>query len=124
MSDANALRTVVPPPCDVMKPVTSMPASLKYPFSRATAKGAPYIPSAQCVTVRLTAAAWPPVNIPAISRLRVASFNKGLSNMLCLLRYRSEEHTSELQSLMRISYDVFCVKKKINMIKKTLQTIH
>src|SRR3546814_9983667 len=29
---------------------------------------------------------------------------------------RSEEHTSELQSLMRISYDVFCLKKK----KKTL----
>src|SRR3546814_1890590 len=30
---------------------------------------------------------------------------------------RSEEHTSELQSLMRISYAVFCLKKK-----KTLQT--
>src|SRR3546814_20383600 len=27
-------------------------------------------------------------------------------------RVRSEEHTSELQSLMRISYDVFCLKKK------------
>src|SRR3546814_9952162 len=27
-------------------------------------------------------------------------------------RTRSEEHTSELQSLMRISYDVFCLKKK------------
>src|SRR3546814_9695436 len=27
-------------------------------------------------------------------------------------RRRSEEHTSELQSLMRISYDVFCLKKK------------
>src|SRR3546814_7261677 len=27
-------------------------------------------------------------------------------------RSRSEEHTSELQSLMRISYDVFCLKKK------------
>src|SRR3546814_8571167 len=27
---------------------------------------------------------------------------------------RSEEHTSELQSLMRISYAVFCLKKKIN----------
>src|SRR3546814_3525019 len=26
--------------------------------------------------------------------------------------WRSEEHTSELQSLMRISYDVFCLKKK------------
>src|SRR3546814_8953416 len=29
-------------------------------------------------------------------------------------RMRSEEHTSELQSLMRISYAVFCLKKKIN----------
>src|SRR3546814_7401074 len=28
-------------------------------------------------------------------------------------RWRSEEHTSELQSLMRISYAVFCFKKKI-----------
>src|SRR3546814_14095753 len=28
---------------------------------------------------------------------------------------RSEEHTSELQSLMRISYAVFCVKKKNNL---------
>src|SRR3546814_13260874 len=27
-------------------------------------------------------------------------------------RFRSEEHTSELQSLMRISYAVFCLKKK------------
>src|SRR3546814_8716652 len=26
--------------------------------------------------------------------------------------YRSEEHTAELQSLMRISYDVFCMKKR------------
>src|SRR3546814_10049080 len=32
---------------------------------------------------------------------------------------RSEEHTSELQSLMRISYAVFCLKKKkINKLKK------
>src|SRR3546814_10762777 len=29
---------------------------------------------------------------------------------------RSEEHTSELQSLMRISYDVFCLKKKTNTV--------
>src|SRR3546814_7869275 len=28
------------------------------------------------------------------------------------MAYRSEEHTSELQSLMRISYAVFCLKKK------------
>src|SRR3546814_6826191 len=30
--------------------------------------------------------------------------------------WRSEEHTSELQSLMRISYAVFCLKKKTNKI--------
>src|SRR3546814_1835252 len=29
-------------------------------------------------------------------------------------RHRSEEHTSELQSLMRISYALFCLKKKNN----------
>src|SRR3546814_3984181 len=34
----------------------------------------------------------------------------GLVNIV--LRVRSEEHTSELQSLMRISYAVFCLKKK------------
>src|SRR3546814_1658693 len=34
---------------------------------------------------------------------------------------RSEEHTSELQSLMRISYAVFCLKKKKN--ENTLQNI-
>src|SRR3546814_5122981 len=38
--------------------------------------------------------------------------------------YRSEEHTSELQSLMRISYAVFCLKKKktyINSSKSMIQ---
>src|SRR3546814_14767028 len=33
-------------------------------------------------------------------------------DVLLLLAKRSEEHTSELQSLMRISYAVFCLKKK------------
>src|SRR3546814_9566051 len=35
---------------------------------------------------------------------------------------RTEEHTSELQSLMRISYDVFCWKKKNNK-KKNIRTM-
>src|SRR3546814_9787664 len=34
------------------------------------------------------------------------------ASSLCLSYGRSEEHTSELQSLMRISYAVFCLKKK------------
>src|SRR3546814_5159679 len=33
------------------------------------------------------------------------------AGMLAVARNRSEEHTSELQSLMRISYAVFCLKK-------------
>src|SRR3546814_1648130 len=41
---------------------------------------------------------------------------------------RSEEHTSELQTLMRISYAVFCLKKKIdemtNEIHKEIASIH
>src|SRR3546814_1859877 len=36
---------------------------------------------------------------------------------------RSEEHTSELQSLMRISYAVFCLKKKKKNKQKSIKTI-
>src|SRR3546814_8421261 len=38
------------------------------------------------------------------------------SAILALGQTRSEEHTSELQSLMRISYAVFCLKKKKNTL--------
>src|SRR3546814_1023392 len=48
-----------------------------------------------------------------------------LAAMICAIRAstagsspRSEEHTSELQSLMRISYAVFCLKKKKHTIQK------
>src|SRR3546814_6101028 len=34
---------------------------------------------------------------------------------------RSEEHTSELKSLMRISYAVFCLKKKNKQLRQTTQ---
>src|SRR3546814_9377434 len=41
-----------------------------------------------------------------------------------LRRRRSEEHTSELQSLMRISYAVFCMKKKkTNKYNTTTQNV-
>src|SRR3546814_10033453 len=39
-------------------------------------------------------------------------------------RSRSEEHTSELQSLMRISYAVFCLKKKKNKKKRIKKKQH
>src|SRR3546814_8110669 len=39
-------------------------------------------------------------------------------------RARSEEHTSELQSLMRISYAVFCLKKKIHTHTSQTFNVH
>src|SRR3546814_5550238 len=39
-----------------------------------------------------------------------------------VLEHRSEEHTSELQSLMRISYAVFCLKKKKTNTYQTIDT--
>src|SRR3546814_4794159 len=44
-----------------------------------------------------------------------------LRDLSRVFRYRSEEHTSELQSLMRISYAVFCLKKKKTNKHHTLQ---
>src|SRR3546814_9788389 len=41
-------------------------------------------------------------------------FGKHVLNVFAQPLLRSEEHTSELQSLMRISYAVFCLKKKKN----------
>src|SRR3546814_14136003 len=46
------------------------------------------------------------------ARLRLSHHARGWRDH----RYRSEEHTSELQSLMRISYAVFCLKKKTYII--------
>src|SRR3546814_3853290 len=44
---------------------------------------------------------------------KVSSSIEGIANKTNMLALnRSEEHTSELQSLMRLSYAVFCLKKK------------
>src|SRR3546814_4915282 len=42
-------------------------------------------------------------------------FNPQRMAIICEYVQRSEEHTSELQSLMRISYAVFCLKKNNNI---------
>src|SRR3546814_2935876 len=48
---------------------------------------------------------------------RIGALDRGGALRVGPQRLRSEEHTSELQSLMRISYAVFCLKKinKINL---------
>src|SRR3546814_7858621 len=48
---------------------------------------------------------------PSVAERRVSQLSTGERQRLALLRARSEEHTSELQSLMRHSYAVFCLKK-------------
>src|SRR3546814_5994750 len=51
-------------------------------------------------------------NLDAQLRDRARSWLLQLKEQLRLTTIRSEEHTSELQSLMSISYAVFCLKKK------------
>src|SRR3546814_1444645 len=49
---------------------------------------------------------------PAAARAIGERADRGIDERIEHQRTRSEEHTSELQSLMRISYAVFCLKKK------------
>src|SRR3546814_7422746 len=61
-----------------------------------------------------------------VEELRQRDQVTGLFNrqtFLHSLEDRSEEHTSELQSLMRISYAVFCLKKQIKMQHTSNNTI-
>src|SRR3546814_1274280 len=53
----------------------------------------------------------PAINPCSMQRYANAEEHPWRSRRIC--GFRSEEHTSELQSLMRISYAVFCLKKKI-----------
>src|SRR3546814_4559757 len=57
---------------------------------------------------------WPSTWTDRLGRDRTPSIpGHELAGVVSALGYgRSEEHTSELQSLMRISYAVFCLKKK------------
>src|SRR3546814_2928631 len=53
-------------------------------------------------------------------KILLLTFSRASSKEMLARAKRSEEHTSELQSLMRISYAVFCLKKKkIIVIKHT-----
>src|SRR3546814_6630348 len=61
-------------------------------------------PSAQSPSPSTTLMMWTPLHRPAVVMLLVDHPKQE--------EERSEEHTSELQSLMRISYAVFCLKKQ------------
>src|SRR3546814_5160377 len=57
------------------------------------------------------------VEFPNHQRVAAAQIGERLSQA-GPIGFRSEEHTSELQSLMRISYAVFCLKKKKHISRK------
>src|SRR3546814_9304656 len=59
-----------------------------------------------------------PVQVVETFRIHLQHLHRGIRDVV--VDARSEEHTSELQSLMRISYAVFCLKKK-NKKKHTQQ---
>src|SRR3546814_5947139 len=68
---------------------------------------------------------WRLADIGAISDLREAYRRNGdIAGNAIDEKLRSEEHTSELQSLMRISYAVFCLKKKTDLPKHIKLTRH
>src|SRR3546814_9759208 len=62
--------------------------------------------------LRIGARSRSPMSLRTLATLYLSSWNLATETW-----NRSEEHTSELQSLMRISYAVFCLKKK-NVKKK------
>src|SRR3546814_7790260 len=101
----------------IRRPPRSTRTDTLFPYTtlfRSDGNGCPQVPgtglntslshSGTAVAIALTGAGAIGVDIEPASRAR------GLLD-------RSEEHTSELQSLMRISYAVFCLKKKISTVK-------
>src|SRR3546814_4898376 len=65
------------------------------------------------------------VYIGILNPITVTEYYGGYKLLAGERRLRSEEHTSELQSLMRISYAVFCLKKKkINTPSQSYEHTH
>src|SRR3546814_8633645 len=102
--DSPARLEVSPPRCGAGAPAATLLLSL-FPFAPAPSSG--LLPAHQAPPVRHGRRRDHRRQAP--TDLRSAS--PTVFRMSC---GRSEEHTSELQSLMRISYAVFCLKKKTN----------
>src|SRR3546814_1400162 len=91
-----------------------------------------------CANIATRATAWsaPKCAAPSAKATSAMSSPTVLDPTACAIastarRLRSEEHTSELQSLMRISYAVFCLKKQEREIARqsvtdsvTMYTVH
>src|SRR3546814_3649607 len=108
------------------RPLMTMSAAMA--FWRAASSGTPFQLLAESPEISMTR------RKPLIELLSISRWAKVIAEPMALrpkalrgcdisLSARSEEHTSELQSLMRISYAVFCLKKKNNTYEhKTTNT--
>src|SRR3546814_3907210 len=61
-----------------------------------------------------------PLDELEVQRLAQGAVDRFGVELIIVADIRSEEHTSELQSLMRISYAVFCLKKKKKQTKNNM----
>src|SRR3546814_3604625 len=90
----------------IRRPPRSTRTDTLFPYTtlfRSPTRRVGFPPGGRCGSPALVGAALAAIGYPSA---RTAS------------RSRSEEHTSELQSLMRISYAVFCLKKKKTALQK------
>src|SRR3546814_9584156 len=99
----------------IRRPPRSTRSDTLFPYTTLF-RSAPNFPASKLKTVTISNLARNCVSVNHTNtRRNHSSFAQfTLSGHSLLLR--SEEHTSELQSLMRISYAVFCLKKKINVM--------
>src|SRR3546814_4950404 len=113
---AYAMLAGLPPEVGLYASIAPLIAYAIFGTSRALAVG----PVA--VISLMTLAAAGSVASPGTAEFVAAALVLALLSGLILLLMRSEEHTSELQSLIRISYAVFCLKKKRTYKKQMKNT--
>src|SRR3546814_6070712 len=78
--------------------------------------GVPGVPAAEVVIIGGGVVGYNAARIAVGMGARVIVLDRSLARLNWLDSMRSEEHTSELQSLMRRSYAVFCLKNKSILI--------
>src|SRR3546814_1862017 len=122
LSVSQSLR--VPQPKAWIRSAISRLAMILAVVALATLRILPRIGRIACVLRSRACLAEPPAESPSTMKISVPAGSsaeqsvslpgrRSLRDEVAVLRLtRSEEHTSELQSLMRISYAVFCLKKK------------
>src|SRR3546814_3614663 len=97
----------------IRRPPRSTRTDTLFPYTtlfRSPRRAGPRVPRGARRSPRIAGAAQSPRHCAV--RDGGARFLAGAGGQLQRAARRSEEHTSELQSLMRISYAVFCLKKK------------